>query len=79
MSTEPTSPEPTSSESEVTLPEETTGAYEEPVEYRMESSEFRSEAPVETGRLPESGFEPEIVFGDDVDKKLQEGVVIGGP
>lgn len=39
--------------------EEPTGAYEGPGEAGMESSEYKTEEAVETGRLPEEkGFEP---------------------
>jgi len=61
-------------------PDETTGSYDEPGERSMESSEYRSEEPVETGRLPErEGFGSDVIFGDDVEKKLQEGTLTGGP
>lgn len=39
--------------------EEPTGAYEDPGKAGMESSEYKTEEAVETGRLPENkGFEP---------------------
>lgn len=46
----------------------------------METSEYESEVAVETGRLPEEGsFEPNLIFGDEVERDLREGRVIGGP
>jgi hypothetical protein len=46
----------------------------------MESSDYQKEEAVETGRLPESeGFESNVIPGEDVDRKLQEGTLPGGP
>lgn len=69
-----------SSESTAPAPEETTGVYDEPREGSMESSEYTTEEPVETGRLLEDEkFGDNIVLGDDVERKLQEGIIPGGP
>ncbi len=68
-----------SSESTNPAPEETTGAYDEPREGSMESSYEKEEA-VETGRLPEDEkFESNVIIGDDIERKLREGIVTGGP
>ena len=69
-----------SSESTTPAPEESTGTYEEPREGSMESSEYKTDEPVETGRLPEEErFENNTIFGDDVERQLREGIVTGGP
>jgi hypothetical protein len=43
-----------SSESSTPAPEETTGSYGEPGERSPETSVYRAEEPLETGRMPES-------------------------
>jgi hypothetical protein len=46
----------------------------------MESSEYRTDEPLETGRLPEDErFENNAIFGDDVERQLREGILTGGP
>jgi hypothetical protein len=65
--------------SETAAPEETSSSFENPSE-GMESSEYEKEEAVETGRLPaDESFEANVIFGDDVEIKLQEGIVTGGP
>jgi len=65
---------------EPATPEETTGAYEDPKKSGMESSEYQTDEPAETGRLPEEErFENNVIFGDDVERQLREGIVTGGP
>lgn len=60
-------------------PEETVGSTEAAPE-SMESSEYATDEAVETGRLPESeGSGSVLIFGDDVERQLQEGIIIGGP
>jgi hypothetical protein len=47
----------------------------------MVSSEYESEAAVETGRLPvEDRFEHGVLLGDgiDIETKLREGFIAGG-
>lgn len=44
------------------------------------SADMHLENPIETGSLPESeGIGSIVIFGDDVERKLQEGIVAGGP
>jgi hypothetical protein len=46
----------------------------------MVSSEYESEAAVETGRLPEEErFEADLIFGDEVERNLRDGSLTGGP
>ena len=67
MSSEPATPEGASSSTE----QQTQG---------MDSSDYQKEEAVATGRLPESdGFQSNVIPGDDVDRKLQEGTLPGGP
>ena len=63
-----------SSKSTSPASEESTGAYEDPKESGVESSEYQVEEPVETGRLPESeGSESNVTFGDvDADPRWKE-------
>lgn len=46
----------------------------------MVSSEYESEAAVETGSLPEEErFEANLIFGDEVERNLRDGSLTGGP
>jgi hypothetical protein len=65
--------------SEPATPEGTWGTSEQQTQ-GMESSDYQKEEAVETGRLPESqGFESNMIIGDDVVRKLNEGIIPGGP
>ena len=65
--------------SETNAPEETWSSSEHPSE-GMKSSEYEHEEALETGRLPEDErFGTNVIFGDDVERKLREGIVTGGP
>lgn len=73
-----TQPGETMSSEESAPPQESVGATERSEE-GMKSSEYRGEEALETGRLPESErFGSNVIFGDDIEQRLQEGFVPGG-